>query len=290
MTSTEKRARVVVREGPPRCRSTVHCGRLSRYPPGVVRKSGELSVEMWFRTSTGGPLFGVQNQPDSVTPTSSVPLLYVGTDGKFRGQFWTGTVTLLASAGTVTDDQWHHVVLSSTINSQTLYLDGQVVSTRSGAINHGAFNHSQVGAAFAVTPSQYLGWGTVQRRSFTGVIDEVAVYQHPLGLPAVQAHHRARADAAQMSKLCCPAEKQPRRHERPRSHQSAGPRQPRHLPAGGRGWRHPLPGEKAHTGARTGGCGRHAVRRLWTVAARCGHAVHQHPVGVPRSGGSAMTE
>jgi RHS repeat-associated protein len=176
-------------------------------PAGMVRKSRELTIEMWFRTTTGGPLFGIQNQPDGVTPTASAPVLYVGTDGKLRGQFWTGTVNPLVSAGAVNDDQWHHVVLSSTINSQTLYLDGQAVGTRSGAINHNAYNHSQVGTAFAATPSQFPNWGTTQRRSFAGVIDEVAVYQHPLGLPAVQTHHRARAAAAQMSKTVLPSGK-----------------------------------------------------------------------------------
>ncbi|MGB3438673.1 MAG: DNRLRE domain-containing protein [Actinophytocola sp.] len=176
-------------------------------PQGTVRKSRELSVEMWFRTSNGGPLLGIQNQPDGVTPTAAVPLVYVDTDGKLRGQFWTGTVNQFVTTGTVNDNQWHHMVLSSTINSQTLYLDGQVVGTRAGAINHSAYNHSQVGAAFAITPSHLPGWGTAQRRSFTGVIDEVAVYQHPLGLPAVQSHHRARAAASQMSKTVLPSGK-----------------------------------------------------------------------------------
>jgi RHS repeat-associated protein len=176
-------------------------------PAGAIRKSRELTVEMWFRTPSGGPLLGIQNQPDGVTPTASVPLVYVDTDGKLRGQFWTGTVNQFVSAGTVNDNQWHHMVLSSTINSQTLYLDGQVVGTRSGAIDHSAYNHSQVGAAFAITPSHLPGWGTAQRRSFAGVIDEVAVYQHPLGLSAVQSHHRARAAASQMSKTVLPSGK-----------------------------------------------------------------------------------
>lgn len=176
-------------------------------PTGIVRKSRELTVELWFRTSTGGPLFGTQNQPDGTTPTGAVPILYVDTDGKLRGQFWTGAVNQIVSASAVNDNQWHHVVLSSTLTAQTLFLDGQTVGTRTGAIDHSAFNHSQVGAAYAVPPSAWPGWGTASRRSFAGVIDEVAVYQHPLGLPAVQAHFRARAAAVLMSRTTLPSGK-----------------------------------------------------------------------------------
>jgi RHS repeat-associated protein len=176
-------------------------------PLGTVRKSREFTVEMWFRTSSGGPLFSAQNQPDGTTPTAAVPFLYVGTDGKLHGQFWTGSVNQIVSTNTVTDNQWHHVVLSSTLTTQTMFLDKQIVGTKSGAIDHSAYNHSFVGSAFAITPSDLPAWGTTQKRSFAGVIDEVAVYQHPLGLPAVQAHFDARTAASQMTKTVLPSGK-----------------------------------------------------------------------------------
>ncbi|WP_133908642.1 RHS repeat-associated core domain-containing protein [Actinophytocola oryzae] len=176
-------------------------------PTGIVRKSRELTVELWFRTSSGGPLFSAQNQPAGTTPTAAVPFLYVGTDGKLHGQFWTGTVNQIVSTGTVNNNDWHHVVLSSTLTSQTLFLDGRNIGSKPGAIDHSAYNHSFVGSAFAITPSDLPAWGTAQKRSFAGVIDEVAVYQHPLGLPAVQAHYQARTPSVSMAKTVLPSGK-----------------------------------------------------------------------------------
>jgi hypothetical protein len=176
-------------------------------PTGTVRKSRELTVEMWFRTSSGGPLFSAQNQPATTTPTAAVPFLYVGTDGKLHGQFWTGSVNQIVSSGTVNDNSWHHVVLSSTLTTQTLFLDGQSVGTKSGTIDHSAFNHSFVGSGFAITPADLPAWGSQQKRSFAGVIDEVAVYQHPLGLPAVRSHYQARNASVSMAKTVLPSGK-----------------------------------------------------------------------------------
>ncbi|MFL6125309.1 LamG-like jellyroll fold domain-containing protein [Actinophytocola sp.] len=174
-------------------------------PTGTVRKSRELTVELWFRTGSGGPLLSAQNQPTGTTPTAAVPFLYVGTDGKLHAQFWTGSVNQIVSPSTVNNNQWHHVVLSSTLNSQTLFLDGQSVQTKTGTIDHSAFNHSFVGYAYAINPADLPAWGTGNQRSFAGDIDEVAVYQHPLGLPAVKAHYQARTAAVSMTKTVLPS-------------------------------------------------------------------------------------
>lgn len=176
-------------------------------PDGLVKKSRELTVEMWFKTASGGPLFGTQTNPYGTGPTGAVPVLYVGDDGKLRGQFWTGSVNQITTPNAVNDDQWHHVVLSSSLSTQTLFLDGQVVGTKTGVIDNSIFTYSQIGASYTVPPSAWPQWGTVQRRSFAGVIDEVAVYQHPLGLPAVRTHFAARAAADQMSTTVLPSGK-----------------------------------------------------------------------------------
>ncbi|NEE44779.1 hypothetical protein G3M55_09185, partial [Streptomyces sp. SID8455] len=39
-------------------------------------------------------------------------------------------------------------------------------------------------------PASWPGWGSAAARSFAGTIDDVSVYHHPLGAPAVAAHHR----------------------------------------------------------------------------------------------------
>ncbi|GLY49816.1 hypothetical protein Lesp01_34720 [Lentzea sp. NBRC 102530] len=176
-------------------------------PTGMVRKNRDLAIELWFKTSAGGPLFGYQQQPITGTSAGAVPALYVGQDGKLRGQFWNGAANPLTSTRTVNDDQWHHVVLSGSLATQMLYLDGEPVTTTplAGEINHPDALHSQIGGGYTVPPSAWPGWGTDARRYFSGLIDEVAYYEHPLGPAEVKSHYQARAPSDQLTKLTLPS-------------------------------------------------------------------------------------
>jgi RHS repeat-associated protein len=175
-------------------------------PDNLVRGSPYLAVELWFKTTTGGVLFGYQNRQLSDAPGGSfVPTLYVGSDGKLRGQFWDGTQHPITTSGTVNDNQWHHVVLSGAGAGQTLYLDGQPVGSLSGTIDHKDMFFNQVGAGFLIAgwPAQF----TDQRAHFAGTIAEVALYQHPLGLPAAREHLAARAQASLLNQVTLPSGK-----------------------------------------------------------------------------------
>lgn len=173
-------------------------------PDGTVRKNRDLSIEMWFKTTQGGPLFGYQRAPIDKTPTGAVPVLYVGTDGKLRGQFWNGGVGPIATAAPVNDDTWHHVVLSGSLATQTLYLDGQKVGTANGEIDHSDIVYNQIGAAYTVPPSAWPGWGTQPKRFFNGQIDEVAFYEYPVGPTAALSHFQARRSADTLTKITLP--------------------------------------------------------------------------------------
>ncbi|RKT54494.1 LamG-like jellyroll fold domain-containing protein [Saccharothrix australiensis] len=167
-----------------------------RLPDGLVRRTRELTVELWFKTTTGGPLLGAQLKPlgENDNPTSAT-LLEVGADGKLTGRF-PGVIPFPPpSAGPVNDGRWHHVVLTGSLTTQTLYLDGQQVSTRAGVIDTSEMAYSQIGAAFS--------GGT--RKWFAGQVDEVAVYQHPLGAPAVRDHFRAREATDHVAEVKLPS-------------------------------------------------------------------------------------
>ncbi|MCC8242701.1 polymorphic toxin-type HINT domain-containing protein [Saccharothrix luteola] len=175
-------------------------------PKGAVKKSRDLAVELWFKTSatTGGPLIGYQDH--ATNPTSAVPVLYVGADGKLRGQFATGAIDPMMSALAVNDGQWHHVVLSAMGDVQTLYLDAVKVGAHTRAIDHSLLTVNQVGASHAT--GTWPQWGAGARRHFAGVIDEVAVYSHPLGQGAVADHHRyGKAQADLVTKVTLPSGK-----------------------------------------------------------------------------------
>ncbi|PWR06186.1 hypothetical protein DKT68_23235 [Micromonospora acroterricola] len=179
-------------------------------PKGLVKKSRDASVELWFKiglTQTGGPLVGYQDKAVGTAATSGVPLLYTGTDGKLRGQFATGTIAPITSATTVNDNKWHHVVLSAMANTQTMYLDGVKVGDLTGqTIEHSLLTFNQVGAASATTPASWPGWGGTAQRYFAGIIDEVAVYSHPIGPATAAAHFRyAKPAAQQLTRVTLPS-------------------------------------------------------------------------------------
>ncbi|SHG56304.1 RHS repeat-associated core domain-containing protein [Streptoalloteichus hindustanus] len=195
-------------EGSPDTAATFN-GRSSwvKLPEGSVRKSRDLALELWFRTTGSGPLAGLQTHAFTENPTGALPALYVGNDGKLRGQFWHGRVDPITTAQPVNDGKWHHVVLSGSLATQTMFLDGAKVGSTEGEIDLASMNHAQIGAAYTVPPSAWPEWGADAKRHFAGDIDEVALYQHPLGEAAARAHFEARRASDQITKVTTPGER-----------------------------------------------------------------------------------
>lgn len=179
-------------------------------PKGTVKKSRDAAVELWFKnnpTGAGGPLLGYQDKALGSASTTGVPVLYVGDDGKLRGQFATGSISPITTAAKVNDGRWHHVVLSSMGGTQTLYLDGVKAGELTGrTIDHSLLTFNQIGAAYASTPASWPGWGATAQRSYNGTIDEVSLYAGPLGAASVAAHYRAATGQAdQLAKVTLPS-------------------------------------------------------------------------------------
>ena len=181
-------------------------------PKGTVKESRDAAVELWFKnslTGSGGPLLGYQDKALGSASTTGVPVLYVGTDGKLRGQFATGSINPITSATAVNDGKWHQAVLSSMGSTQTLYLDGAKVADLTGQqIDASLLTFNQLGAAYASTPASWPAWGSTAQRSYTGAIDDMSVYSGPLGAAAVAAHYKAGTAAAdQLSSITLPSGK-----------------------------------------------------------------------------------
>ncbi|MGV9625460.1 LamG-like jellyroll fold domain-containing protein [Streptomyces sp. NPDC003487] len=161
-------------------------------PGSILRGSTDLAVELWFKTTKPGVLIGDQSDPIGGTTATGTyaPLLYVGTDGKLNGKFYSpglGTAKV-ASAESVNDDQWHHAVVTATGTAQTLYLDGVQAATLTGAVNHQSNTRTYIGAGFAKNWPAAPG----DVSYFTGQIDEVAIYQHGLSADQVAEHYQSR--------------------------------------------------------------------------------------------------
>jgi large repetitive protein len=101
-------------------------------PVNLVSGATYQSVSLWFKTtSDNGVLFSSQAAPLSAGTSSAyyTPTLYIGSDGKLHGEFWTGTVQPMSTPSAVTDGKWHLVTLTASGNTQSLYLDGTSAGT-----------------------------------------------------------------------------------------------------------------------------------------------------------------
>ncbi|MEU1286998.1 LamG-like jellyroll fold domain-containing protein [Kitasatospora sp. NPDC005856] len=177
----------------PNQRSAVFNGTTShiQLPSDAAPVRGSASIELWFKTTSGGPLYSYQDFPvGSDTRGSWNPALYVGSDGRIHGEFWMGSGATMTSDRTVNDGKWHHVVLAADDSGQTIYIDGQT----------SASDTSGREITFNGTPYVYLGAGTTSgwpeggADHFTGNIAEASYYTSRLDAATVAAHYKAMGD------------------------------------------------------------------------------------------------
>ncbi|MDX2813402.1 LamG domain-containing protein [Streptomyces sp. PA03-5A] len=172
-------------------------------PDDTISTSTYLSVELWFKTTSPGVLVGFQESPlEDGTPVHWTPALGVDSAGKLRGEFWNGSVAPITSTTSVTDGVWHHAALTGAGTTQTLYLDGEAIGTRTGPIDHQDMTYTYLGAGYS-SP----GWDgqTAGVRHFTGSMDEVAVYHYPLDPATVAEHFAARQATGLMTAVTLPS-------------------------------------------------------------------------------------
>ena len=89
-------------------------------PDNLIHASTTLTLEMWFKTTSPGVLFGYQNAGYPASAGNAVPGLYVGADGKLRGEFYQGSASPITSSGVVNNGAWHQVALVGNVNTQSL--------------------------------------------------------------------------------------------------------------------------------------------------------------------------
>jgi len=114
------------------------------------------TISVWFKTSTAdGVLAALQASlpsSGSTTPGGYDPVLYVGNDGKLRGEWYTGSIAPLSSATLVDDGNWHHAVLTGNATTQALYLDGRLQGSASGTIGLASVPNLDFGAGYIGGP------------------------------------------------------------------------------------------------------------------------------------------
>ncbi len=158
-------------------------------PTGLVERSSELSVSLWFKTTAAGQvlLSTGREHPGSAASDASdaTPVLYVGSDGRLYGEFWNDSAAPVASATAVDNGQWHNVVLTGNSNTQSLYVDGTLAGTHSGAIaNVDPLDFIAAGYVNANgwTDGPAVGWSY-----FSGQASDFEFYDYPLSPAQVTA-------------------------------------------------------------------------------------------------------
>ncbi|MFG2753770.1 LamG-like jellyroll fold domain-containing protein [Streptomyces xanthophaeus] len=175
-------------------------------PEATLASSKVLTVELWFKTTKPGVLVGFQDKRlGDGQPNWFNPVLAVDAAGKLRGGFegTGGGNTPMSSPAAVTDDAWHHAVITSSGTSETLYLDGQAIGSRTGVVDHSSKTFAYLGAGFSS-----IGWDGNPApgvRYFDGLMDEAAVYHRALDASTVKAHHDARTGTSKLTKAVLPS-------------------------------------------------------------------------------------
>lgn len=150
-------------------------------PNSLIHSRVILTLEARFRTTSNGVIFGYQNAQYPSGPSNWVPSLYVGSDGKLRGAFWSSAgANPITTTVSVNDGMWHHVALVGSVNTQSLYLDGLLVnpSPLSASISHVSMTGNQIGVGYNGSPwpsAPTFGWNP-----FNGDIDEVRIWNKAL--------------------------------------------------------------------------------------------------------------
>ena len=156
-------------------------------PDDIVHSSTDVTVECWFKTQFSGGIFGYSSDVYPNGPGSWVPALYIGADGRLRGQFGNLTTNPITSTEILSDGRWHHAALSVQADgTQVLYVDGQMVGSTSGTLAHLDMLKNYIGVAATgnwPTSISNPGW-----QFFKGQIDEFRIWSVARSQSEIQAN------------------------------------------------------------------------------------------------------
>ena len=144
-------------------------------PVSAVTGSGK-TFTLWFKTASSGILMSKNLNASGGANTSYNPFLYVGTDGKLRGEVFGAPIAPITTGQAVNDNKWHHVILAVAATTQTLYLDGVKVGTKTGSSVNDTWGPAYAYIGTGAASSAYWPGTTGTWMPFNGSIDEVAIY------------------------------------------------------------------------------------------------------------------
>ncbi|MET0694428.1 MAG: PKD domain-containing protein, partial [Propionibacteriaceae bacterium] len=145
-----------------------------------------FSAEAWFKTTStrGGKIIGF-GKSASGNSANSDRHIYMSNAGKIYFGVNPGAIKTVNSTASYNNGQWHHVVGTLGTGGMSLYVDGQLVGSRTDAATAQVFNgYWRVGGDYL------FGWPDNPTTGYlTGDIDQAAVYPEVLSPTQVQAHY-----------------------------------------------------------------------------------------------------
>jgi PKD repeat protein len=154
---------------------------------GTTTAPNTFTEEAWFQTTskTGGRIMGFASAK-SGTSTTYDRQVYLDAAGHVAftvnvpGNRNRTTQKTVISTATFNDGKWHSVAASMSSSGMRLYVDGTLVGAQTGATSGQSYQgYFRVGSDKAIAGAS----------TFTGTIDEVALYPTALSAEQVASHH-----------------------------------------------------------------------------------------------------
>jgi len=136
------------------------------------------SAGIWFKTTTnrGGKLLGFGSSQLGTSGTYDRHL-YMSNDGKLNfGIFQDNTARVITTPNAYRDGAWHQAVVTSSLSGASLYVDGTLAASNAAIVKGQYYD-----GYWRVGSDNLAGWpNRPTSDSFTGDLDEFAVYSAPL--------------------------------------------------------------------------------------------------------------
>lgn len=152
--------------------------------PTALQNSEALTLECWFRADE--PLAVAPLLEFAAGDGFGVSLGLIGDGTRLEGNFRDRAATdhpAQSGSGAVSANTWHHAVATYDGRTGTIYLDGRRVGT------------AELAGRLRVDEDLLIGFHPAheddEARSFSGAIDEVAVYAHGMNAETVRRHYDA---------------------------------------------------------------------------------------------------
>ncbi len=155
----------------------------------AARGDDDFAAEAWIKTTTtrGGKIFGYGSSQTGSSGTNDRNV-YMRNDGKITFGVYPGSTKTITTSASYNDGQWHHIVGTLSANGLILYVDGVAVASDPSVVSA----QDNYNGYWRVGYDNLSGWPSApSSSSFSGGIDEFAVYPSALTASQVAAHYAA---------------------------------------------------------------------------------------------------